>query len=169
MSFVSFLHKAVNRQNLSVVQAQFAMELVLAGEVSTAQLAAFLVALRMKGETSEELVGFAQAMRDRAAKVTLDLNGQPLLDTCGTGGDGACTFNISTVAALVIAGAGVKVAKHGNRSISSQCGSADVLESLGVNLALTPDQVGRAIEEVGIGFLFAPSIHPAMKNAQPAR
>jgi anthranilate phosphoribosyltransferase len=154
---------------LSAVQAQFAMELVLAGEVSTAQLAAFLVALRMKGETSEELVGFAQAMRDRAAKVTLDLNGEPLLDTCGTGGDGACTFNISTVAAFVIAGAGVKVAKHGNRSISSQCGSADVLEALGVNLGVTPDQVGRAIEEVGIGFLFAPSIHPAMKNAQAAR
>jgi anthranilate phosphoribosyltransferase len=169
MSFVSFLHKTVNRDNLSVGEAQIVMELVLAGDVSTAQLAAFLVALRMKGETSEELVGFARAMREKAVAVSVDLHGEPLLDTCGTGGDGACTFNISTVAAFVVAGAGVRVAKHGNRSISSQCGSADVLEALGVNIALTPEQMGRAIRDIGIGFLFAPAIHPAMKNAQPAR
>jgi anthranilate phosphoribosyltransferase len=123
----------------------------------------------MKGETADELVGFARAMRAKGAKVNAGITGEPLLDTCGTGGDGACTFNVSTVAAFVVAGAGVKVAKHGNRSISSQCGSADILEALGVQIALTPAQVARSIREVGIGFMFAPAMHPAMKHAQPAR
>ena len=169
MSFVSYLHKAVNRENLTATEAQFVMELVLGGHVSTPQLASFLVALRMKGETADEIVGFARAMRANAVPVHANVNGEALVDTCGTGGDGACTFNISTVAAFVVAGAGVRVAKHGNRSISSQCGSADILEALGVNIALTPDEMGGAIREAGIGFLFAPAIHPAMKNAQPAR
>jgi anthranilate phosphoribosyltransferase len=169
MSFVSYLHKVVNRENLTTAEAQFVMDLVLEGCVSTPQLASFLVALRMKGETADELVGFALAMREKAARVDGKNPGEPLLDTCGTGGDGACTFNISTVVAFVVAGAGVQVAKHGNRSISSQCGSADILEALGVNIALTPDQIGRAIRDVGISFLFAPAIHPAMKNAQGAR
>jgi anthranilate phosphoribosyltransferase len=145
------------------------MDMVLAGDVNTAQLTAFLVALRMKGETSDELVGFARAMREKAARVDVNSHGEPLIDTCGTGGDNACTFNISTVAAFVVAGAGVRVAKHGNRSISSQCGSADILEALGVNIAITPEEMRRSIEDVGIGFLFAPAIHPAMRNAQPAR
>jgi anthranilate phosphoribosyltransferase len=169
MSFVSYLHKAVNRENLTAAEAQLVMDLILSGQVSTPQLASFLVALRMKGETADEIVGFARAMRAKAVRVHANVNGDALLDTCGTGGDGACTFNISTVAAFVVAGAGVRVAKHGNRSISSQCGSADILEALGVNIALTPEQMGSAIRGVGIGFLFAPAIHPAMKNAQPAR
>src|SRR5688572_18337433 len=154
MSFISDLHKAVNRENLSTADAQIVMDMVLAGKVNTAQLSAFLVALRMKGETSDELVGFARAMREKAARVEVNSPGEPLLDTCGTGGDNACTFNISTVAAFVVAGAGVRVAKHGNRSISSRCGSADILEELGVNIAITPDQMRRSIEDVGIGFLF---------------
>jgi anthranilate phosphoribosyltransferase len=145
------------------------MDLVLSGQVSTPQLASFLIALRMKGETTDEVVGFARAMRERAAIIDSGVLGEPILDTCGTGGDGACTFNISTVAALVVAGAGVRVAKHGNRSISSQCGSADILEELGVNIALTAEQMGRAVKDVGIAFLFAPEIHPAMKHAHAAR
>jgi anthranilate phosphoribosyltransferase len=169
MSFVSYLHKVANRENLTPSESQAVMELVLAGQASTPQLAAFLVALRMKGETSDELVGFARAMRSKALAVDPQVAGEPLLDTCGTGGDGACTFNISTVAAFVVAGAGVKVAKHGNRSVSSRCGSADILEALGVNIELTPEQIGSAIRDIGIAFLFAPAIHPAMKNAQPAR
>ncbi len=169
MSFVSYLHKAVNRENLTAAEAQLVMELVLEGRVSTPQLASFLVALRMKGETADELVGFARAMRSKASPVKGTVPGECLLDTCGTGGDGACTFNISTVAAFVVAGAGVRVAKHGNRSISSRCGSADILEAFGVDISLTPEQIGRAIRDVGIAFLFAPLIHPAMKNAQAAR
>lgn len=169
MQFASYLLKAVNRENLESAEAQGFMELVLTGQLSTAQIAAFLVALRMKGETAEELVGFARAMRATAVPVEAGLNGEPLLDTCGTGGDGACTFNISTVAAFVIAGAGVKVAKHGNRSVSSQCGSADILELLGVNIGTPVEMATRAIREIGIGFLFAPALHPAMKHAQPAR
>jgi anthranilate phosphoribosyltransferase len=169
MSFISYLHKAVNRENLTSGEAQTVMELILNGDVTTVQIASLLVALRMKGETADELVGFARAMRTKGAKVNAGITGEPLLDTCGTGGDGACTFNVSTVAAFVVAGAGVKVAKHGNRSISSQCGSADILESLGVHIALTPAQIARSIREVGIGFMFAPAMHPAMKHAQPAR
>ena len=152
MSFISYLHKAVNRENLTSTEAQVVMELVLGGEVSTAQIASFLVALRMKGETAEELVGFARAMRGKGAKVQTGITGEPLLDTCGTGGDGSCTFNVSTVAAFVIAGAGVKVAKHGNRSISSQCGSADILEALGVHIALTPAQIARSHSRSGYRF-----------------
>jgi anthranilate phosphoribosyltransferase len=145
------------------------MSLILGGEASTAQIAAFLVALRMKGETAQELFGFARAMREKAQRVDAGPDTRPLLDTCGTGGDGAGTFNISTVTAFVAAGAGVRVAKHGNRSISSRCGSADVMEGLGVKVALAPENIARCIREVGIGFLFAPAIHTATRHAQPAR
>ncbi len=169
MSFLPFLHRAANRENLTPCEAQRAMELILAGGATTAQIAAFLVALRMKGETADEILGFARAMRERSTKVFPMLNGEPLLDTCGTGGSGSPTFNISTVSAFVVAGAGVKVAKHGNRSLSNPCGSADILEGLGVNITLTPEQMALSIRTVGIGFLYAPAMHPAMKHAQPAR
>lgn len=169
MSLVEYLHRIVAGQNLSEEQAHEAMMTILRGEASTPQIAAFLVGLRMKGETVAELVGFARAMRQMAQRVPVELGGEPLLDTCGTGGDGAGTFNISTVAAFVVAGAGVRVAKHGNRSISSACGSADLMDRLGIKLALDPAELARAIREVGIGFLFAPALHPAMRHAQPAR
>jgi anthranilate phosphoribosyltransferase len=169
MSLLPYLHRAVARENLSADDARAAMSIILSGGASVPQISAFLVALRMKGETAMELVGFARAMREAATRVTVETNGAPLLDTCGTGGDEMATFNISTVAALVVAGAGVKVAKHGNRSISSRCGSADVLERLGVRLLSDPLHAARAIHEAGIGFLFAPAFHPAMKHAQPAR
>lgn len=169
MTLLPYLHRAASRRHLTAAEAEEAMGAILSGAASVAQIAAFLVALRMKGETAEELVGFARAMRRVASPVEVDLGGEPLLDTCGTGGDGLCTFNISTIAAFVAAGAGVRVAKHGNRSISSACGSADVLERLGVEIAQQPEQAARAIREVGIGFLFAPAYHPAMKHAQPAR
>lgn len=169
MSVVESLHRIVSRENLTAAEAQALMEQILDGKVSTAVTASLLVALRMKNETAEELLGFAQAMRSRAVPVDAGLRGEPLVDTCGTGGDGSSTFNISTVSAFVIAGAGVHVAKHGNRSISSQCGSADILEALGVKILEDPGRVGRAIREIGIGFLFAPSIHPAVKHAQDAR
>ena len=169
MSLIEYLHRIVAGQNLSEEQAHEAMMTILRGEASTPQIAAFLVGLRMKGETVAELVGFARAMRQMAQRVPVELGSEPLLDTCGTGGDGAGTFNISTVAAFVVAGAGVRVAKHGNRSISSACGSADLMDRLGIKLALDPAELARAIREVGIGFLFAPALHPAMRHAQPAR
>jgi len=169
MSLVEYLHRIVAGQNLSEEQAHEAMMTILRGEASTPQIAAFLVGLRMKGETVAELVGFARAMRQMAQRVPVELGSEPLLDTCGTGGDGAGTFNISTVAAFVVAGAGVRVAKHGNRCISSACGSADLMDRLGIKLALDPAELARAIREVGIGFLFAPALHPAMRHAQPAR
>lgn len=145
------------------------MQAILSGETSPALIAAFLTALRMRGEDPAELSGFAAAMRHHAVPVPLPLRDQPLLDTCGTGGDGAETFNISTVAAFVAAGAGVHVAKHGNRSVSSRCGSADVLEKLGIPMLDSPELAARAIQEVGIGFLFAPAFHPAMRHAMPVR
>jgi anthranilate phosphoribosyltransferase len=169
MSLVPHLHRVSERGDLSRTDAFDAMNTILRGEATPAQIAGFLVALRMKGETVEELVGFASAMRGMARRVDPALNGETLLDTCGTGGDGGGTFNISTIVAFVVAGAGVRVAKHGNRSLSSQCGSADVLEGLGIRIAMDPEQAARAIREVGIGFLFAPNIHTAMKHAQPVR
>jgi anthranilate phosphoribosyltransferase len=164
-----FLHRVARRENLSTEDARAAMLVVLSGGASTPQISSFLVALAMKGETSDELLGFARAMREKSARVDAGLDSEPLLDTCGTGGDGGHTFNISTVAAFVVAGAGVRVAKHGNRSLSSLCGSADLLEELGIALLTSPEDASRAIREVGIGFLFAPAFHPAMKHAQPAR
>jgi anthranilate phosphoribosyltransferase len=169
MSLLPYIERIVTHENLSAEEAESAMHVILSGEASVAQLAAFLTALRMKGETVDELAGFARAMRAKAAPVNVGLDGATLLDTCGTGGDRSDTFNISTVAAFVVAGAGVHVAKHGNRSISSKCGSADLLEGLGIKLAVTPDQSARAIREVGIGFLFAPAVHAAMRHAHPVR
>jgi len=140
---------------------------LLEGEAGEAEIAGFLVALKMKGETATELAGFARAMRDRMIVVDA---GPDVIDTCGTGGDGSGTFNISTAAAIVMAGAGAHVAKHGNRSISSASGSADVLEALGVRITdVTPEEAARSIREIGIGFLFAPAMHPAMKHAQAVR
>ena len=132
-------------------------------------MAGFLVALRVKGETVEELVGFARAMREMAAAIPHGIVGETLIDTCGTGGDGLSTFNISTIVAFVVAAAGVRVAKHGNRSISSQCGSADLLEAFGVNIAMTPEECGRALREIGIGFLFAPLVPTATGHVRPVR
>jgi anthranilate phosphoribosyltransferase len=172
MSLSPYLERIANRQHLSTEEAERAMETMLSGEASQPQMAAFLVALRMKGETPDELVGFARAMRRMATPAANPhLDGVPLLDTCGTGGDGAGTFNISTVSAFVVAGAGVHVAKHGNRSASGApgCGSADLLESLGVDIAVAPEHSARAIREIGIGFLFAPAVHRAMRHAQPVR
>jgi anthranilate phosphoribosyltransferase len=169
MSLLDHLTRVVSHQSLSADDAERAMELILRGEVSQPQIAAFLVALRMKGETVGELVGFARAMRRMAAPVEHGLAGATLLDTCGTGGDGCNTFNISTIAAFVVAGAGVHVAKHGNRSISSKCGSADLLEAWGIRVAMPIEETARAIREIGIGFLFAPAVHTAMKHAQPVR
>jgi anthranilate phosphoribosyltransferase len=164
-----YLAKIINRQNLSVQEAEAAMEIIMTGQATQAQIGAYLVALRMKGETIDEISGSARAMRSQASQIPLNGCCDPLLDTAGTGGDGAHTFNISTVAAFVAAGAGRKVAKHGNRAASSKCGSADVLAALGVNLELSPEQVAACIDRVGIGFIFAPRFHPAMKNAIGAR
>ncbi len=166
------LEKIVAGEDLSRVEAEAAMEQILTGAASDAHIAGLLIALRMKGETVDELVGFATAMRRHAAPIfsgNHPLALEALVDTCGTGGDASGTFNVSTAAAFVVAGAGVRVAKHGNRSISSRCGSADVLEHLGVRIDLAPERVARSIEEVGIGFLFAPAIHTATRHAMPVR
>jgi anthranilate phosphoribosyltransferase len=169
MSLLPYLHRLLNRESLSTADAKAAMAAILKGTASTAQVAAFLVALRMKGETADELVGLAQAMRASCLKVNAGPGEGPLLDTCGTGGDGHGTFNVSTLAAFVAAGAGVRVAKHGNRSVSSRCGSADVLEALGARVDLDPEEIARAIRETGFGFLFAPRLHPALQHVTPAR
>ncbi len=156
----------IARRSLSKDEAAQVMAEIMSGEVTAAQFGAFVTALRLKGETVEEIAGLAQTMRAKALPVTVD---EPVVDTCGTGGDGAATFNISTTAAFVVAGAGLKVAKHGNRAMSSRCGSADVLEALGIKLEYTPAQVRRSLDEVGIGFMFAPAFHPAMKYAAGPR
>ena len=169
MSLLPYLERLTAKEDLSSAEALAAMRFILGGQASPPQIAAFLVALRMKGETVDELVGFARAMRQMAEPVDVGAPGEPLLDTCGTGGDGSSTFNISTIAAFVVAGAGVRVAKHGNRSISSRCGSADLLESLGIDIAVPLSVSARAIREIGIGFLFAPAVHTAMKYAHPVR
>ncbi len=170
MSLLPYLEPVTEKRNLTAEQAREAMRVILGGQASQPQLAGFVIAMRMKGETVEELVGFARAMREMAVPVEHGLVGETLLDTCGTGGDGAGTFNISTIAAFVVAGAGVHVAKHGNRSISNRGGgSADLLEAMGIQIALPPAESARAIREVGIGFLFAPHVHAAMKHANPVR
>ena len=160
-----FITKSINRQNLSAGEAEQAMNIIMTGQATQAQIGAYLVAMRMKGETIDEITGSARAMRTNAVKIQLDDRFLPVYDIVGTGGDGARTFNISTAAAFVIAGAGRTVAKHGNRAASSQCGSADVLGALGLNLELSAERITKAIEEIGIGFLFAPRFHPAMKYA----
>ncbi len=159
-----YIALAVQRQNLEAAQAEAAMNIIMTGQATPAQIGAYLIALRMKGETIDEIIGSARAMRANGVPLTVS-HTDLVYDTCGTGGDGTGTFNISTTAAFVVAGTGRTVAKHGNRSASSQCGSADVLAALGLSLDLTPEQVGAAIAEVGIGFMFAPKFHPAMKHA----
>jgi anthranilate phosphoribosyltransferase len=166
MPLVPYLHRAAAGSNLTSEEAYQAMRALLEGDAPEAQIAGLLVALRIKGETASELAGFARALRERMLLVDA---GPDVIDTAGTGGDNAGTFNISTVAAIVMAGAGARVAKHGNRSISSASGSADLLEALGVRISMTPDEAARAVREIGIGFLFAPALHPAMKHAQSVR
>ncbi len=160
----TYIGKLLRFQNLTAEEAREAMEVIMTGNATPAQIGGYLVALRMKGESVAEIAGSARAMREQAARVYVRRNGS-LLDTAGTGGDGAHTFNISTTAAFVVAAAGRRVAKHGNRAASSRTGSADVLAALGVNLDLTPEQVAQCIDEIGIGFLFAPKFHPAMRHA----
>ncbi len=164
-----FLAKTIQTQSLTAQEAEEAMKIIMTGQATPAQIGAYLVSLRMKGETVEEITGSVRAMRAASLKVQVTDRSQPVYDIVGTGGDGAQTFNISTAAAFVLAGAGKKVAKHGNRAASSLCGSADVLSALGVNLELSPEQVGKAIDEIGIGFMFAPKFHPAMKYAAAPR
>jgi anthranilate phosphoribosyltransferase len=176
---IDALHCIANhRQSLSREESRAVMTGILEGKCSDAQIAAFLVALHMKGETVEEIVGFAEAIRAAATPLGIrqnsmvDVSGterDALVDTCGTGGDATGTFNISTATAFVAAGAGVRIAKHGNRSLTSKCGSADVMESLGVNLNLSPDRLPACLAEIGIAFLYAPAMHSAMKHVQTAR
>ncbi len=163
-SFKDHIAAAIDGRSLSEEQAYAAMGDIMDGATTPAQLAGFLVAMRMKSETVEEITGFARAMRERCAIIAPRVSGR-LIDTCGTGGAPIKTFNVSTLAAFVAAGAGIPVAKHGNRAVTSKSGSADVLEALGANLALEPDRVQRVIENVGVGFLFAPNFHPAMRHA----
>ncbi|MCX7190586.1 MAG: anthranilate phosphoribosyltransferase [Methylotenera sp.] len=162
------LNQVIAGQNLSFAVMQSLMRQVMAGELTQAQIAGLLVALRIKGETVDEIAAAASVMRELSTKVTLS-NHTHLIDTCGTGGDGIQTFNVSTVSAFVAAAAGAKVAKHGGRSVSSTCGSADVLEILGVNVNLTPAEVAQCVDNIGIGFMFAPNHHSAMKHAAPVR
>ncbi|MDE3196861.1 MAG: anthranilate phosphoribosyltransferase [Acidobacteriota bacterium] len=166
---LELLHTVVDGRNLTQTQAESAMRSLLAGESTPVLTASFLTALRMKGETVEELAGFARAMRSVAVPLDIGPEYRPLLDTCGTGGNKVDAFNISTAVAFVVAGAGVRIAKHGNRAITSKCGSADVLEALGVNTRVEPDVIARSIREAGIGFLFAPTFHTATRNVQPVR
>lgn len=166
MIIAEALSALVERRDLTEAQAAACMEQIMSGEATPAQFGAFVVALRMKGETVDEIAGMARVMREKSRRVVVD---GPLLDTCGTGGDGRGTFNASTAAAFVAAGAGVRVAKHGNRAMTSACGSADVLEALGAKIELSPEGVAACIEQAGIGFMFAPAFHPAMKFAAGPR
>jgi anthranilate phosphoribosyltransferase len=165
--FAPLIEKLHRRQDLTVDEAAAAMSEIMEGRAQPAQIAGFLVGLGMKGERPAEIVGLAQTMRARAVKLSRSY--APVFDTCGTGGDGANTFNVSTVAALVVAGCGVRVAKHGNRSVSSRCGSADLFEALGVNVAAPPEVVERCLDEAGLAFFFAPTFHPSMRHAAQAR
>ena len=168
MNYSQILSTLIERHDLSHDSMLELMQQVMGGQLTPAQIAAMLIALRIKGETVTEIAAAAQVMRELSTKVNVKNIGH-LIDTCGTGGDGAQTFNISTASALVAAAAGAHVAKHGGRSVSSTCGSADVLEKLGVNVNLTPDQVAQCVDNIGIGFMFAPNHHSAMKHAAPVR
>jgi anthranilate phosphoribosyltransferase len=165
--FAPLIEKLQRRQDLTQEEAAGAMDAIMEGRAQPAQIAGFLIGLSMKGERPAEIVGLAQTMRARATK--LSRTHAPVFDTCGTGGDRAHTFNVSTVAALVLAACGVTVAKHGNRSVSSQCGSADLFEALGVRVSAEPGAVERCLDEVGIAFFFAPTFHPSMRHAAPTR
>ncbi len=163
MTIQQALNKLLDKQDLTSVEMQDVMGVIMSGGATDAQIGGFLIALRCKGESVEEIAAAAKVMRDLATKVPV--SGKHVIDTCGTGGDGANTFNISTCCAFVVAAAGGKVAKHGNRSVSSSSGSADVLEAAGVNLGLSAEQVAQSVNEIGVGFLFAPKHHSAMKHA----
>ena len=163
----SYLSKIIDGDSLDRSEAADAMNNIMSGDTPATQIAAFLIAMRMKGENSEEVTGFVESMRANAAPVRVDSN--EILDMCGTGGDGAGTFNISTIASLVVAGGEVKVAKHGNRAVSSKCGSADLFSALGVNIEMPVEKLSDCLNEVGIAFLFAPLLHPAMKYAAGPR
>lgn len=162
----SYLEKLISSQDLTSAEASGMAHLLMAGELAEAQIGALLTALRIKGETVDEITAMAEVMRAKAQTIHLPF---PVLDTCGTGGDGANTFNISTTAAFLLAAGGVKVAKHGNRSVTSKSGSADVLEALGVSITFSPAQMEQALAEIGLGFMFAPAYHPAVKHVMPAR
>jgi len=161
------ISKIVERRDLTRKEIGRVIEEIMRGQALSSQIASFLTALRMKGETIEEITGAAEVMRKFVTKISV--RKRLILDTCGTGGDGFGTFNISTISAFVVCGAGVTVAKHGNRSVTSKCGSADLLEALGVNLNIPKEKIEECIERIGIGFLFAPNLHPAMKYATPVR
>jgi len=163
------IRTVVEGEELTLEQSTVAMDAIMNGEVAGSQIAALATALRMKGETVAEIAGFARAMRDHALSVEADSIDVPLLDTCGTGGDHSNSFNISTTATFAIAAAGIRIAKHGNRAASSLCGSADLLEGLGVQVELSPDEVVQCIEDVGVGFMFAPAFHPALRFVGPTR
>jgi anthranilate phosphoribosyltransferase len=165
--FAGLIEKLQHRVDLTVDEAASAMEAIMDGQAQPSQIAGFLIGLAMKGERPGEIVGLARTMRAKATKMSRSF--APVFDTCGTGGDRANTFNVSTVAALVLAACGVRVAKHGNRSVSSRCGSADLFEALGVNVAATPDVAERCLEQAGIAFLFAPTFHPSMRHAAQTR
>jgi anthranilate phosphoribosyltransferase len=159
----------VSGQKLTIDEAALALDIIMTGAATPAQAASLLTALRMRGETAPEIAGFARTMRNHALRVTLADDPRPLVDTCGTGGDAAGTFNISTTAAFAVAAAGARVAKHGNRSMTSKCGSADVLEALGIRVQLTPDEVAACVQATGFGFMFAQAFHPAFKYIGPVR
>ena len=167
MTMTEYIEKCLAGEDLTVEEAVGAMECIMTGQASESQIAGLLVALRAKGESVDEIVGFARSMRAHSLKVRLE--DQDAIDMCGTGGDGLGTINISTIASFVAAGAGVTVAKHGNRSVSSRTGSADLLGEMGVNIQSTPERVEETINRIGIGFLFAPTFHPAMKHAAKPR
>ncbi|HYN54754.1 MAG TPA: anthranilate phosphoribosyltransferase [Methylotenera sp.] len=168
LTYPQILNQVISGQNLSFEVMQSVMRQVMAGELTAAQISALLIALRIKGETVDEIAAAASVMRELSTKVNIQ-DSAHLIDTCGTGGDGIQTFNVSTVSAFVAAAAGAIVAKHGGRSVSSTCGSADVLEALGVNVNQTPEQVAHCVNTVGVGFMFAPNHHSAMKHAAPVR
>ncbi len=163
----TYIKKVVENINLEFDEAVLAMRIIMSGKATDSQIASFMTALRLKGETVEEISGFAQIMREKSTKISVPFKN--LVDTCGTGGDLSNTFNISTCAAFIAAGAGIRIAKHGNRSVSSSCGSADILAGLGVNIDITPEKIGKSIEKIGMGFLFAPKLHGAMKYAMTPR
>ena len=162
-----FIQKLVEKQDLTEEESRRAMQMIMSGKATDAQIAGFLIALRMKGETPEEIAEFAGVMREFSRKIEPRI--EPLVDVCGTGGDRINTFNISTTAMFIVSASGIPVAKHGNRAVSSRCGSADVLEELGINLNLEPEKIREGIEKIGIGFMFAPLHHSAMKYVMPAR